>query len=88
MFETLSDPLRTDGKCELAIMDTTGDTKVLWDPENEDEVSGARAQFDLLVGKGFSAFRVRGEKGEPGEQIRTFDPRAGRIVLIPALAGG
>jgi len=43
MFETLDAPLRTDGLCELAIMDTTGDTKVIWDPANADEVAAAKA---------------------------------------------
>jgi len=41
-----------------------------------------------LRGKGFSAFLVTGAKGEQGEQIREFDPKAGRIILIPALQGG
>jgi len=88
MFETLDAPPRTDGLCELAIMDTSGDTKVIWDPNNADEVAAAKAQFDSLRGKGFSAFLVTGAKGEQGEQIREFDPKAGRIILIPALQGG
>jgi hypothetical protein len=88
MFEMLNDPPRTDGLSELAIMDMTGDTKVIWDPNNADEVAAAKAQFDTLKGKGFSAFLVTGPKGEQGEQIREFDSKAGRIILIPALQGG
>ena len=88
MFERLNDPMRTDGKCELAIMDPTGDTKVIWDPNNADEVAAAKAQFDTLKGKGFAAFRVEGAKGDKGEILREFDPKAGRIILIPALQGG
>ena len=87
MFESLNEEPRTDGKCELAIMSHKGDTKVVWDPSNEDETAAAKAQFDTLVGKGFSAFKVQG-KGEKGDMIREFDPTAGKIILIPALAGG
>lgn len=88
MFEALHEEMRTDGKCELAIVDPTGDTKVIWDPANEDEVDAARTQFETLIGKGFSAFRVKPGKGDKGEQIREFDPQAGRIIMIPALQGG
>ena len=88
MFESLNEPPRTDGLCELAIMSTKGDTKVMWNPENADEVAAAKAQFDTLIGKGFSAFKVVGPKGEQGDQIREFDPKAGKIILVPALQGG
>lgn len=88
MFELLNEEPRTDGKGELAIMNTTGDTKVIWDPNNDDEVDAARTQFETLIGKGFSAFLVKPGKGEKGEQIREFDPKAGRIIMIPALRGG
>ena len=30
---------------EMAVMDQTGDTKVLWSRDNEDEVENARQQF-------------------------------------------
>jgi hypothetical protein len=88
MFESLSEGPRTDGRNELAIMNMTGDTKVIWDPNNADETAAAKAQFDTLKAKGFSAFKVEGPKGEQGEMIREFDPKAGRIILVPALAGG
>jgi hypothetical protein len=78
-----------EGMGELAIMDPTGDTKIIFDPENEDEVAAAKATFDTLKGKGFAAFRVVGPKGEKGDEIiREFDPKAGRMIMIPALAGG
>ena len=87
VFELLDEPV-PEGKHVLAIMDPTGDTKVMWDPNNEDETGAAKAQFDTLKGKGYAAFRVEGPKGEKGEMIREFDPNAGKMILIPALAGG
>lgn len=73
---------------ELAIMDREqGDLKVIWNPANADEVAAAKAQFDSLTGKGFLAYKVAAEGGK-GQQIRTFDPSAEKIILAPALRGG
>jgi hypothetical protein len=65
-----------------------GDTKIIWDPENEAEVESARRTFSDLVGaRRFLAFRVAGE-GRKGEQIREFDPDAEKLVITPPMAGG
>ncbi len=73
---------------EMSVMDVTeGDVKVIWDPEVEAEVAVAEAQFDTLRGKGYMAYAVTG-RGEKGQQIRTFDPEAEKIILAPALQGG
>lgn len=72
---------------ELAVMNSTGDTKVIWDPHNADEVAAAKAQFDALRKKGFIAYTVN-KKGDKGEIIREFDPNAEKIILSPPLAGG
>lgn len=71
---------------ELATMDSSGDTKVSWDPSKPGEVAAARATFDSLRAKGYAAYRMNGEN--QGEQIFTFDPAAGRIILAPAMQGG
>lgn len=75
-------------KHEMAVMDHTGDTKVIWDPDNADEVAAARAQFEALRKKGFAAFRVRGKDGEKGAQITAFDPQAEKLILVPQMVGG
>lgn len=76
-------------KGELRIMGTKGDTKIIWDSDNDEEVANARSTFDELVGdKKFAAFAVKGRKGEKGEQIRKFDPEAERLILVPPMAGG
>jgi hypothetical protein len=72
---------------EMAILDLTGDTKVIWDPHNPDEVAAAKAQFDTLRKKGFIAYTVN-KKGDKGEVIREFDPDAEKIILSPPLVGG
>ena len=78
-------PLKVFG--ELAILDGTGDTKVIWDPHNSDEVEAAKAQFDALRKKGFLAYTVN-KKGDKGEVITKFDPDAEKIILSPPLVGG
>jgi hypothetical protein len=72
----------------LEIVDPKGDTKVIWDSENEDEVKAAEELFNSLRKKGHLAYAVVGEKGEKGEVIKKFDPELERIILAPAMAGG
>ena len=43
---------------QMRCLNETGDTKVIWDPENKDEVDAAKAQFKTLKGKGFQAYSV------------------------------
>ena len=72
---------------ELRILGKEGDTKVIWDPKNDDEVEAAEEQFDSLVDKGFLAFKVK-KDGSKGTQIKEFDPKAGKIILVPKIVGG
>lgn len=72
----------------LRIMGQPGDTKQMWNRDNINEVEAARRTFDDLVGKrGYLAYKVR-PGGEKGEQIRTFDPTAEAIILVPPMRGG
>jgi hypothetical protein len=73
---------------ELAVMDHTGDMKIIWSSDNEDEVAQARKTFDDMRAKGYAAYRVEGKKGEKGEVIREFDPAAEKIIMAPAMVGG
>lgn len=65
-----------------------GDVRKIWDRRNADEVTDARRSFDNLIGKGYSAFHVKGEKGDRGDKMNRFDPEAERMVLIPPMKGG
>jgi hypothetical protein len=71
----------------IAVMGTSGDTKIAWDSEKQDEVAVARAAFDKLVGKGYFAFKIKGE-AKQGERITKFDPEQERMILVPPVAGG
>lgn len=72
---------------ELAILDNTGDSKIMWDVRNKDEIDAAEAQFDSLIKKGFTAYSVK-KDGEKNKKITSFDPDAGKIILVPPIIGG
>jgi hypothetical protein len=76
-----------EGHGLMQYMSDEGDTRVIWDPDNPDEVDAARAQFNSLTKKGYQAYRVR-RGGEKGERVREFDPTMERIILAPATVGG
>lgn len=72
---------------EIREMSRKGDLKLSWNSGNEKEVAAAKEVFDKRTKEGWAAF---GEKrlGGKGDRIRTFDPDAERIVLVPQVAGG
>lgn len=72
---------------ELATMDQTGDTKVIWSADNADEIANARRMFTDLRAKGFVGYSVK-KNGEKNEIIHTFDPEAERIIMAPPMVGG
>ena len=73
---------------EMRTLGREGDVKHIWDPAVPAEVEAARATFDRMTRSGHLAFKVTDGKGKKGEQIRTFDPAAGKIILAPPMAGG
>jgi hypothetical protein len=66
---------------------TAGDTHLMWDANNEDEVSAMKATFDKLKRKGYLAFAVQA-KGEKGQQVKEFDPKAAKLIMAPPMQGG
>lgn len=73
--------------CEMKIVDSSGDSKIMWDPSNADEVAAAKKTFDDLKAKRFVAYSVA-PGGAKGEVIREFDPRAEKLIMAPPMAGG
>jgi len=72
---------------EMAILDETGDTKLIWDSDNDDEVKNAKRTFDDLKKKGYAAFKVD-KKGEKGSIMEEFDADAEKIIMAPQMRGG
>lgn len=71
----------------MHVMDQTGHTSVTWDIDQPDEVAAARETFDRLIRAGYSAFAVEG-RDQQGRRITTFDPQAGKLMMVPQLRGG
>ena len=71
----------------MAVMGGAGDTKIIWDPANDDEVKTAKRTFDDLLKKGFTAFKVE-KGGDKGDKITDFDKDAEKLILVPRMAGG
>lgn len=73
---------------EMAIIDGTGDTKLIWDSVNTTEVENARQTFNNLKAQGYVPFRVTGKEGAKGERMREFEPDAERMIMVPPMVGG
>lgn len=74
-------------KSVLHITDETGDTRLMWDPTNKDEVDIAKSSFEKGIAKGMLAYSVNAD-GTTGEVIRKFDKKAGKIIMVRQTAGG
>ena len=72
---------------ELRILGKEGDSKHIWNPDDEDQTKAAKKLFEDLTGKGFKAWRVDKEGDKAGE-MKTFDPKAGKVILTPRIVGG
>jgi hypothetical protein len=72
---------------KMHVMDESGDTKVIWDSKNEDEVAAARKTFNDLKKKGYVAYSVA-KDGEKDKVINEFDETAERIIMARPIRGG
>ena len=75
------------GRAVFQLMDETGDSKKIWNPDVPDEVEDAKESFKRLKKAGYAFFHVDA-KGNQGEQMNEFAPRSGRYIAVKALAGG
>ena len=71
----------------MVILDSSGDTKHIWDRSSEVEVEEARGLFDRMIKRGMQAWSVT-RKGDKDRKITEFDPEAEKIIFSPALVGG
>lgn len=72
---------------EMCVIDGTGDTKHIWNPDVEDEVKVMEELFEKLKKKNYLAYTVDGD-GEQGELIKKFDSTLGKIIMVPPVVGG
>jgi hypothetical protein len=72
---------------QLCVMDESGDSRIQWDKDNQEEVAKAEARFNELKAKGFMAYSVN-RKGDKGTVLNSFDPTAERIIMHSQMIGG
>lgn len=72
---------------ELRELGPQGDTKMIWDADEEDEVKVAKGTFDKLREKGYFAYKVK-KGGGKGKMITAFDPNAEKIIMALPMRGG
>lgn len=72
---------------ELVILDHTGDTRIIWDPDKPDEVAQAKETFTKLRAKGYLAYSVN-RKGDKGDVLREFNADVEKMILAPPTVGG
>jgi hypothetical protein len=68
------------------VMDTSGDTRLQFDPEDASAVAEAEKRFHELTEAGFIAAKRTGRG--TSELVRDFDPAVQETVFIPRLVGG
>jgi hypothetical protein len=76
-----------EGRHVIAVLDQSGDTRLVWDPENRDDVKTAKKMFDDLKAKGYVAYAVE-QKEARGKVVTKFDPAAQKLIMTPPLRGG
>lgn len=67
-----------------------GDTKIIWNPDNDAEVEAARGLFDKLVNeKRCMAYRVGQDlEADRSRRVSVFDRNAEKLIIVPQIAGG
>jgi hypothetical protein len=68
------------------VMDTSGDTRHQFAPDDASAVAEAEKRFRELFEAGFIAAKRTGNG--TSELVRQFDPTAKETVFIPRLVGG
>ena len=71
----------------FAIMDETGDTKHIWNPDNEFETENARKMFTDFRKKRYMIYKANAD-GSKGTVMHEFDPNAEKMIMVPAVVGG
>lgn len=75
------------GKGVIKIMGVSGDDRIVWDPEDESQVTKAKKRFKELLLQGYKAWKMD-DTGKKGVPIEEFDPSSGAILMAAALKGG
>jgi hypothetical protein len=71
----------------LSIPDSTGDTRIMWDPRDKLETKIAEDAYNTAKDKKMLAYTV-GQDGSKDEVITKFDKKLGKIIMARQPGGG
>lgn len=77
-----------EAKHVMHVMSHEGDTRTTWAVKDRESVDQARAIFDKLMAEGYTAFQMDGATATTGEQVKSFNEEAVRIIFVPQVVGG
>jgi len=88
MFGTKKDESTKDeGLHVLNILDGSGHTEVMFDPNDPVAVQEVRDQFDEIMARQ-KGLAYTMEAGEGGTVVKEFDPSAKETFITPQIQGG
>jgi hypothetical protein len=74
---------------KMRILDSTGDTLVTWDVDDESATRQAENLFaQLTLERKIPFARSAGASADEAEQIHSFDPNAEEIIWVRPITGG
>jgi hypothetical protein len=78
------------GKGMISKLDESGDSRIEWDPEVEEEVKVAEDMFKTSMKiPGMKAYEVSKDGTKNiSRPLKRFNPNAEKIILVPQIAGG
>lgn len=73
----------------MRVLDSTGDTTVAWEIDDQAAVKQAEELFARLAAERKIPFaRAAGAPAEEAERIKAFDPSAEEIIWVRPITGG
>jgi len=86
-YEEVIIKARKIGSHVMKILCDKGDERIVWDRENGLQAKEAKAKFQELIQKNYSAYSVDSQ-GKKNMKIEEFDIDAEEILMIPPTAKG
>lgn len=82
----LEPPVCPSDECLCRVLDPSGDSRLVWNRNNLDEIKEAKKKFESYIQKGYKAYACRRD-GSRGSRIESFDALMEEL-LIESNKGG
>jgi len=80
-------PARDPNTILFRVLSDEGDTRLVWDRREPDQVKEAYVRFKELLDSGHTAFAIRSD-GKKGSKLDEFDPLHEEILMVPKTLPG